>query len=381
MNNNEFNIYCPRCGAEMKQSARYCMKCGCLNYDHPDNAKFKKYEAGEDSKYEVGSKKKIVKEKEGTLIVGNNTGGKNLCFWINMFSFLLIMLITIILAVVQYSENLLLIVYSAYPIIWLAICILFFFIYGIELMYMKANRPWFAAFIPIYDSLLIAEMAMGSMVWAILYFIPFGGYYINYKLGERYGGYGIPTLLLGPLFYPFLGYSSSILYDGYNYVDSYDENSTEKDYGKKSIMRKIIIFVFVASICMFIASNFTSWRRSLLTVKNENFAKQAQKLIDITKEKIENNEYTCDTSTTKIVGNGTYYFIFTDASEVGVGNKDTSGYVKVINSNRTLTPYVYLNNTKLAVNETLDNNITAESVVSAAEGVDKRDGGFDCYVK
>ncbi len=381
MNNgfdSELTIYCTRCGAEMKSSARYCMKCGCLNYDHPANAKFKKFEESEDNKYEVGSKKKIVKEQEGTLVVGNNMGGKDLCFWVNMFAFLLVMIITIIFAVVQYSDNLLLIVYSHYPTIWLVICLYFLLFYGIELMFMKANKPWFAAFIPIYDMLVIAEMAMGSMVWAILYLVPFGGLIINYNLGQKFGNYGIFTLLLGVLFYPVLGYTSSILYGGYNFVDSYDENSTEKDYGKKSIMRKIIIFVFIASVCMFIASNFTSWRRGILTVQNENFAKQAQQLVNITKEKIKQGDYFCETSSTKITVDGTYYFIYNDTTEVGIGNHDTSGYVKIVNHSGTLTPYVYLNNTELAINETIDGNIIGEHVISATEASDHHSGGVTC---
>ena len=36
-------IYCSKCGAPMKEDARYCMKCGTLNYDHPDNQYMKKY--------------------------------------------------------------------------------------------------------------------------------------------------------------------------------------------------------------------------------------------------------------------------------------------------------------------------------------------------
>ena len=35
MNDNSYTIFCSRCGAEMKSSARYCMKCGNLNPDHP----------------------------------------------------------------------------------------------------------------------------------------------------------------------------------------------------------------------------------------------------------------------------------------------------------------------------------------------------------
>ena len=35
--NDEEMIYCSRCGEAMKASSRYCMKCGNLNYDHPEN--------------------------------------------------------------------------------------------------------------------------------------------------------------------------------------------------------------------------------------------------------------------------------------------------------------------------------------------------------
>ena len=34
-------MVCPRCGAEMNPEQRYCMKCGALNYDHPDNKQMK----------------------------------------------------------------------------------------------------------------------------------------------------------------------------------------------------------------------------------------------------------------------------------------------------------------------------------------------------
>ena len=36
-------MVCPRCGAEMNPEQRYCMKCGALNYEHPDNQKMKNY--------------------------------------------------------------------------------------------------------------------------------------------------------------------------------------------------------------------------------------------------------------------------------------------------------------------------------------------------
>ena len=102
MNDDELITYCSRCGAEMKKSARYCLKCGNLNYDHPDNEKYKKFEKHSGSMfYRVGSKKSIEKVENGSLALGSKMGGKNLCFWVNMFAFLLVMVITIIIAVVK----------------------------------------------------------------------------------------------------------------------------------------------------------------------------------------------------------------------------------------------------------------------------------------
>ena len=44
MNNDKsYTIYCSRCGAPMKNGARYCMKCGDLNPEQPENISMEKY--------------------------------------------------------------------------------------------------------------------------------------------------------------------------------------------------------------------------------------------------------------------------------------------------------------------------------------------------
>ena len=59
MNENKDNdtiIYCSRCGAEMKSSSRYCMKCGNLNYDHEANKDLKHIQPKEEKNiYQIGS--------------------------------------------------------------------------------------------------------------------------------------------------------------------------------------------------------------------------------------------------------------------------------------------------------------------------------------
>ncbi len=377
-NDDELTIYCARCGAEMKQSSRYCMKCGNLNYDHPDNAKYKKLEKHSGSgKYVVGSKMKIESEPNGSVVVGNNMGGKSLCFWVNMFAFLGVMLVTILLALFRYSHNLLLVVYSVYPNIWLCVSIFFVFFYGLELMYMKANKPWYFAFIPIYNLVVLAEMAFDKKIWALLYLVPFGPLIINYKLGEKFGNRGILTLLFGVIDYLVIGYSSSVLYDGYRYVESSDDNAVEKDYGKKSIMRKLIAFVFIASIAMFIASHFTAFMRGADTVKMQVFAKQASMLISKTRKAVDEGEYTCDSSN----HNDVMYFIYEDVKEdTGIGNHDMFGYVKVAINGTEKTYSVYLtdSNNEYTLYETLEDEIDVEKVEQVAGGENRPSSGLVC---
>ena len=381
MNDDELITYCSRCGAEMKKSARYCLKCGNLNYDHPDNEKYKKFEKHSGSMfYRVGSKKSIEKVENGSLALGSKMGGKNLCFWVNMFAFLLVMVITIIIAVVKYSDSLLLIVYSNFPVIWLIICIYFLLFYGMELMFMKANKPWYGVFIPIYNLLLIAEMAMEKRIWALLFLVPFGPFYLNYKLGQRFGGRGIKTLIFGCIDYLVIGYSSSVLYDGYHYVDNLDLDNAEKDYGKKSITRKIIIFVFIASIGMFIASNFTSFMRTIDTASKELFVKQAERLVSKTEKSIEKGTYSCDSSTTRMLGNGTYYFVYNDTAEYGVGNHETFGYVKVIKNGDKLDMRVYITSDKMTIKEAKLENITSDVVIEEFGGDVVPNNGFYCTI-
>ena len=54
-------IVCSACGAKMKKSQRCCMKCGQLNYSHPENASMLKFanNSVNNNSYVVGSGKLI----------------------------------------------------------------------------------------------------------------------------------------------------------------------------------------------------------------------------------------------------------------------------------------------------------------------------------
>ena len=81
MENDESKIFCSRCGAEMSINSRYCMKCGNLNENHPDNNKYSKILKDNNDNYQIGSGKRIfnsTKNKSGVnFITEKNTNRMN----------------------------------------------------------------------------------------------------------------------------------------------------------------------------------------------------------------------------------------------------------------------------------------------------------------
>ena len=54
---NGYTTFCSRCGSEINSNARYCMKCGNLNPNHPDNQGMTKFINTKQESYQVGSGK------------------------------------------------------------------------------------------------------------------------------------------------------------------------------------------------------------------------------------------------------------------------------------------------------------------------------------
>ena len=78
-------IYCSRCGNELNRNARSCLKCGSINYEHPDNQNMKKYEAeNKDYVYEIGQGQTINGSNAKNKIFNpSHTGNQKLCYLLN----------------------------------------------------------------------------------------------------------------------------------------------------------------------------------------------------------------------------------------------------------------------------------------------------------
>jgi Gpi18-like mannosyltransferase len=83
-------------------------------------------------------------------------------------------------------------------------------------VFTKAGKPGWAALVPIYNLVVMLEIAGKPLWWFILFLIPVVNLvaaFITYiSLAERFGkgaGFGIGLILLGPIFFPILGFGSA----------------------------------------------------------------------------------------------------------------------------------------------------------------------------
>jgi hypothetical protein len=100
------------------------------------------------------------------------------------------------------------------PIIWLALVVLI--IAGVWKTFVKAGKPGWAAIVPIYNIIVMLEIAGKPIVWIILFFIPVvsivAAILVGIAIAEQFGkgtGFGVGLGLLGFVFFPILGFGDA----------------------------------------------------------------------------------------------------------------------------------------------------------------------------
>lgn len=101
-----------------------------------------------------------------------------------------------------------------FTILWLAIAVLM--IASMWKIFVKAGKPGWAAIIPIYNFVVLCEIAGKPAWWVVLLFVPVVNFVIiiilSIALAKKFGkgtGYGLGLAFLGLIFYPLLGFSDS----------------------------------------------------------------------------------------------------------------------------------------------------------------------------
>jgi hypothetical protein len=99
-------------------------------------------------------------------------------------------------------------------LIWLAVVVLV--IAGLWKTFTKAGKPGWACIIPIYNLIVLLEIAGRPIWWIILMIVPLVNFVIlilvAIDIAKAFGkgtGFGLGLAFLPPIFYPILGFGSA----------------------------------------------------------------------------------------------------------------------------------------------------------------------------
>lgn len=105
---------------------------------------------------------------------------------------------------------------SAIPIFGLVFLVVILIVASVWKVFTKAGKPGWGCIVPIYNVILLLEIAGKPLWWLILLFIPFVSIVIavlvSIEVAKAFGkssGFGVGLALLPFVFYPMLGFGSA----------------------------------------------------------------------------------------------------------------------------------------------------------------------------
>ena len=248
-------LLCDKCGTYYPSNQRYCMKCGALNYSHPDNQSMKQY-----MNYDVKNNSYVgnYKDKLSHNTLDPEIRRKKVCLFVSVILHLLCILGGV------YLLNLLGVAKLGWPIVVCAVIFLILLVinYSMCVIYMHAGEEWWKYYIPIYGQIVYFKMTLDSGWMFLLSCIPIIGLIFlvmaAYRLGQRSGKNGWLTMLFFPIMVPVIAFTSDS-YSGslksmHMHIDELDPNGkteSEKMYGTKKIFIIIIVLLVVGVIAYF----------------------------------------------------------------------------------------------------------------------------------
>lgn len=261
--NSEVNpgiIKCARCGAEMKATARYCMKCGNLNYNNQENNFMKQY-AIDNIKY---------KDYVGGLETAKNNGIEvpkevvvypfKACMITNLLVFMLPTLLLIIISLILGNVNMGLLIGMV-----VFFGVFFFLAYSYQRILIKVGENWWSFFIPFYSSYVYYKVTLRNGWLFLLSFIPIIGIIVSiiaaFQLGVKFYRSGWLTLFFPFIMIPIIGFDSNAVYMHEKEVSlkKYKSSRAIDGHGKSKAEKGYRARKFVFSLIVLVAFAFTIW--------------------------------------------------------------------------------------------------------------------------
>lgn len=366
-NNSSYTIFCERCGRELDSKSRYCMKCGNLNPNHPDNKNMTKYISNKQESYSVGSGNIIVNTRSDNTTVtciGNNTGNFNVCFITNMILYLFIVVFSCAITYINLDNNISLVLYSNIYIVLILSSIVFLFVFAMELIFMKMNNKWWGALIPIYNNMVISRCVFGSVWPGVFTLVPIIGQIIYlvmiYKLAGLFKKSGILMVLFPLVMILIIAYGGSP-FKNILYVSN--ENSLDYEYKRKKMFLKICMFFLAAGILIYAYANINTIKSTGSSKASAVYLYSVSKTVGKGIKKVyAKGKYTCTGD------DNIKYFYFNEVDAdffmpFAVFHEPVSVYVKIVPNGESEDYYLSMTDGKYGFNETLLENISLDTVV------------------
>lgn len=321
MNNEEDTIiYCSRCGAEMKSSSRYCMKCGNINYDHEANQSLRHLQPKEEKQvYQIGGGQSLINNEitgVQNFNVVHNTGNAKVCFFVNYGVYLLVLLVSLFISFkgIYSIES---IVNSSFPLIALISSILFLYFYSIQLVYVKSDRKWWYAFIPIYNVMILSDIVFHKKYLGLLLFIPIVGVLFSlilfYQLGRRFQYSGILTMLFPFVMVPVIAFGIHS-YEGRILVDTSDKNSLEKNYRYRKVSLATALLFSMVGIFLFVFGDLDNFYNKISFAEKNYYVYVSNQLVKHIEREFNSSKISCESTDTDL-NQESYTFHFNDVGD------------------------------------------------------------------
>lgn len=256
VSNGTDKIICSRCGSEMRKDARYCMKCGNLNYSHPENESMRQYAqkdtthgysvSGTNSDYQLN---KIIILKAKSI---------RKCLVANIILHLLMGVGSFLLF--STSNNMT----SSFVMAAFVSAIVFIINYSMQVVYIKAGEPWWGYFVPFYSNYLLYKIAFGNGWIFLTLFLPIIGGIFSlialYNLGKKFYKNGWLMILFPFVMIPIIAFDKKIEYsmlESYSSfysstIGSNGKTKSENEYGRNKVIITIISIILVSVILYFV---------------------------------------------------------------------------------------------------------------------------------
>ena len=107
-------------------------------------------------------------------------------------------------------------------------------------IFKKAGKPWWACIVPIYNVIVMLEIAKLPMWYIALFFVPIANIYalfkINIEIAKKFGktsGFGIGMTLLSIIFIPLLAFSDNKYEDS---IENTNVNTTNNQFDATNVI-------------------------------------------------------------------------------------------------------------------------------------------------